>query len=830
MGFLLVLKAAVSAFTMFILTLMLGVPYLAFTRQPDLDRDVVHPALEQNVHVIRDDWGIPHIQAENEADAYFALGYVMAQDRLFQMELLRRLARGELAEILGPAVVPVDKIIRAFRLRANAEATVTETSALAPEIRAAVDAFVAGINHCMDTEPLPLEFTVLQIPPRPFTRVDCLTVAAILPITFADGLREDPLVTMLKERNPDLDIDTLFPGYSLDAAPVTIMETIEEAEAFLKARAQTAAKTSQTQRELTNSMSGLRAFAADLQSLSDILGPGFGSNSWVLGPSRTKSGKPIVANDPHIPFTNPSIWYEAHLEYPGFEMYGHHLPLIPFPLLGHNRFHAWGLTMFANDDTDLYLERFHPEDPNKVMYKGEWVDVRTETETIKVRFGADVDYTVRVTPHGPVITDLYRLLTGYEGPDIALFWVWQNVEYTDVEAIYRMGHATDCDSFRDAVALLTSPGMNVSYADADGNIAWWAGGLIPIRPDHVNPKMLLDGASGKDEILGYLPFEQNPHLENPPWGYIVTANNKSTVKPVGLVQDLEGYWTPVDRAGRIEHLLETQEKWSIEELKAVQLDDTSYSAPAIVASLAQVLRDAIPALTDLQRQALETLETWDCRHNIESTGATIYHPLCDAVLAHTVQDEMGEDLYKLYATLNDSTHFFKHLVQDAHSPFWDDVTTEATETRSDIVLAAFDDTLGMLARRLGPDVSRWAWGTVHTMEFKHPFGYLPLFSKLFNIGPFAAPGGSHVINNMISWGARPPYDVIAGPSTRRIIDFGDPEHSLTILPTGNSGLLFSPHYDDQAEPFMTGQYREPRLTDAQIEAHKQHEMHFSPAT
>ena len=806
-----------------LLVVLVVVAYIAKTHHPSLDGIITHPSLKAEVHVVRDDWAVPHIVAENEPDAYFALGYVMAQDRLFQMEVWRRLARGELSEIVGPLAVPIDKIARSFRLRAHAEEFVASKIGAYPEMKAAAEAFVAGINHCMATEPLPFEFVALRIPARPFTVVDSIAVAAILPITFAEGLEEDVLCSMLKEKSPAMDVDALFPGYG-NETPVTVMESPDEAAAY---RTQHPPAASASSRDTRQTLDSLGAFHAQLQAMSRLLGHTLGSNSWVLGPSRTQSGKPILANDPHIAFTNPSIWYEAHLQYGDFENYGFHLPLIPFPLLGHNRDRAWAITMFCNDDTDLYRETFQPGDPNKVLYKGAWVDVRTETETIKVRFGRDVPYTVRITPHGPVITDLFRTLDGYQGADVSMFWVWQHAEYTDFRAFYGMAHARDADAFGRAVSLVTSPGLNISYADRQGNIAWWAAGLIPIRPKHVNPKQLLDGASGNDELLGYVPFEQNPQMRNPASGCIVTANNLSTVKPVGVIDALPGYWEPTDRAGRIQQMLGQREKWTLEELKAVQFDDASYSAPGIVKQVLEVLGNS-QTFTPLERKALETLAAWDCRHGVDSCGATIFQNLCDTLLQNALEDEMGRDLCASYCSLADHWSFFKAFIGDDASPYWDDVTTPPKETRRDIVVKSFKDTVVRLRKELGPDLAKWTWGRVHTMEFKHPFGYLPLLGRIFNVGPFPSSGASDVVNCMLSESGLHDYRVIAGPSTRRLIDFVDPEHSLAILPTGNSGNFMSPSYGDQAPLFMGGQYREPRFTDDQVRAHTTHELVLRP--
>lgn len=805
--------------------------YLAPRTLPNLDATVRSSLLRAEVRVVRDQWGVPHILAQHEPDAYYALGYCMAQDRLFQMEVMRRLARGELAELLGPPVVFVDRIMRAFRLRAKAEEYVeNETRDLPPSLRASMDAFVEGVNDFIKDGPLPLEFTILQIPARPFTKVDCLVVAAILPITFADGLREDPLVTAIQKKYPDKDIAALFPGYKYDA--VTVMENIDEARAIVEEQlgGGDAAATAQ----VSAAFDALHAWLGGLQRVSDAYGPQVGSNSWVLGPSRTKSGKPILANDPHIGFTNPSIWYEAHLKYADFENYGYHLPPVPLPLLGHNEDRGWGMTMFANDDVDMYVETFHPTDPLKVRHKGEWVDVQVERELIKVRFGRDVVCDVRITPHGPIVTDLLRALDQYEGPPVALRWVWQNVPYTDILAVYRMGHARDLQRFGEAVLLITSPGINISYADKAGNIAWWAAGLLPLRPAHVNHKALLDGASGRDDIgpEDYLPPAQNPHLVNPECGFIVTANNMSTLRPVGeppkVIPQLQGYWQPSDRAGRIVELVGARNDWTIEDLKAVQMDDTAWAAPRLVPVFIQELRLREDVLSEHQRKALEFLEAWDYRHNIESQGAVVYQLLCNLTLKNAVEDEMGPENFATYGTIADHWNFFKQFVNDPESPFWDDVSTpEVKETRSDILVRALKEVQAVLDDRIGPDPAQWNWGALHTMEFKHPFGYLPLLDRIFNIGPFPSPGAAQVINNML-YRRSTDFDVLAGPSTRRLIDFADPAHSLTVLPTGNCGHLLSKHYDDQAEMFVQGEYRPALYLWNEIEAAKEHEMRFLP--
>ena len=799
---------------------------------PKLSGTVNVPQLQSELIIRRDDNGVPHIFAQNEEDAWFALGYVMAQDRLFHMDFYRRLSQGRISELLGPIAVKYDKILRTFRLRKYAEEVLEKYGDIYDPIRKSFDAFLKGINTYIETEPLPPEFRILGYQPEPFTELDCLSTAMIMPITFADGLRQDLMNLVLKMEYPDEDFSILSCGYHRER-PVTIMETIEEAEEYLKSQG----------RDLTNwglptaclqpsqnrqTVACLEEFMSTWQDVVEFMGIHLGSNSWVLGGSRTQSGKPIFANDPHIGFLQPSVWYQAHLVYEDYDLYGFYFPLIPVPLLGQNTNFAWGLTMFANDDHDLYQEIFRTDDPTKVKYRGDWVPVIEEEETIKVRFSKPVTFKRRVTPHGVVITDIYRTLMNYVGPELSLYWVWQHVPYTNLMASYKMSHAKDIHSFQEGVSLVTSPGVNVTYTDKLGNFAWWAAAKIPVRPDHVNPKYVLDGASGKDEVLGFVPFELNPHLINPSCGYIVTANNLSTVKPVGDVKELQGYWEPSDRAYRMEELLEKRSDWTIEELRKVQLDHFSVPGPDIVKTTTELLIPEKGKMSSLEQEALERLSSWDYQFAVDSIGASIFTVFCDAIFRNLLLDELGTEMFRAYSTVADRWCFFKYVVHDDTCFLWDDRSTPETETRKDIVLRSFKEAVKVLTKKVGKDIDGWKWGKIHVLEFHHPLGYVPFLRKMFNVGPFPCPGSYHVVNNMPYLVGSYKYDVVAGPSTRRLIDFAQPDRVLEILPTGNSGIPSSKWYKDQAEKFIRGDYREARLTMEQIDTHTVEKLIMKP--
>lgn len=535
----------------------------------------------------------------------------------------------------------------------------------------------------------------------------------------------------------------------------------------------------------------------------------------------------MLANDPHLGFSTPGAWYEAHIKYGDYENYGYHFPLLPFPLIAHNRYKAWGLTMFSNDDMELYYETFHPEEKTEVMYKGEWVRTKILKETIKVKGEDDVVSEVVITPHGPIITDI---LEGYSGKQpVSLCWVIHQVENPILDVAYQMGTARTLKEFEKAISRLAAPGLNFSYTDHEGNIAWWAAARLPIRPPHVNHKEILDGSSGKDEILGYVPFEQNPRLINPESGVIVSANNKSTREPVGPISDLDGYWAPADRAARITELLSQKEKLSLEDLQNIQLDLKSYAGPEIISGLKRILEknsDTANNFTEIEKKAYESLLSWDCENRIESVAASLFHFTTWHILKEALEKKLGTENFQSYCFLLDHWKFLKQFVKHGRPLFISE--TSESRTGDKIVIRAFKKAVVELQEKFGTDMNQWQWGNIHTVEYVHPVGMQKPLNLIFNIGPFPAPGAAFAVNRIASSIGYHDYNVTSGPSTRRLIDYGEMSRSRSVLPTGNSGNFMSEYYDDQAEMFLRGEYRQFCFTREQIEKNKSHEMVLLP--
>jgi penicillin G amidase len=786
---------------------------------PDLDAMLSHPSLLGEVTVTRDEWGVPHIKAEYATDAYFAYGYTVAQDRLFQLEILRRLGRGELAEIVGEPGLGIDKISRTLLWRKTAERLLADESQYDPEFVAANDAFITGLNHFIATNKAPIEYKVLGFEPKPFTKEDSYALLGYMAYGFADGIRSDSLHAILQARIADKDVDLLFPGYSRQR-PVTVMEGIGE-ERGPQARSANALR--------PETYAGLETLASMLEAPIQGYGAFHGSNSWVLGPSRSKSGGALLANDPHIGFTNPAVWYECQMSYPGFELYGVHLPLIPFPVIGHSPNKGWTMTMFENDDLDLFRETFNPDNPKEVMYKGEWAPVEEWTETIQVKGADPVELTVRVTPHGPIVTDM---IDGYDGDPVSAWWLFHQVDASSVQAFYDLGKAKTMDESRDAVSHIIAPGLNISYTDKEGNIAWWAAARLPHRPAHVNSQTILDGASGADEPLGMLPFSDNPQLENPPRGVIVTSNNMSTTGPVGPLAELEGYWQPADRAWRIEELLAQQDTWSLDELKAVQFDNKLITGDRVTDAVLTALADSADALQGAPRAAYDALKDWDYGHTTDSVGASVHRYVYDALMDAILLDELGETNLATYQKIGNSRNFITYVVRDLGNPYYDNIDTKEVESAADIFRQAFADGVETLVSQHGTDPKGWEWGKVHTVEYPYLIlGNVDMFKRWWSIGPFPAQGTNESVAKM-SWRSDR-YKVEHGASMRLLLDYsdyGNTENMWFILPTGNSGHVMSPHYDDQAQMYLQGEYRSIHTRPEDIEKSAQHVTHMSPVS
>ncbi|WP_088341053.1 penicillin acylase family protein [Robiginitalea sediminis] len=781
--------------------LLLVVAAFFFVRslRPDYDGSRVLGGLQDSVSVYYDTYGVPHIFAGNKADAFRALGYVHAQDRLWQMDLLRRIAPGRISEVFGPDFLNTDRFFLSLGIDRATGALLEKVDPDAPEYQL-TQAYLDGINAFVASGPTPPEYYLTGLEKTPFELRDVYNAIGYMAFSFAMAHKTDPFLEELRQRLPAQYLQEL-----LDEPPGAT-EVIRNHDG----------------RDTT------RAIGQVAAALTEILGPLpvpmlEGSNSWVIGPSKTKGGQVILANDPHIGFAQPSVWYEAHIRTPDYEKYGYHLAGIPFPLLGHDRNLAYGLTMFENDDIDFYRETLDPQDTTRYRRPDGWHSFQSHTATIAVKGADSVAFTYRTTEKGPVLNPVLKPLEG--SPPVSMYWTYLNGENQVLQALYGISAAADIDGFEAAVTKIHAPGLNVMYGDARGNVAWWAAARLYRIPDTLSTKVFLDGASAGEEFAEILGFESNPRAVNPPWGYVYSANNQPDSTAAGYIP---GYYLPENRARRITALLESRSDWDREATQSMITDGVSPVNAEVVRALSRHVE--VGLLTDKEIPCMDAINAWDGSYPLDGQEGLIYHRWIYYILEGAFRDELGTDGF--HALL--ATHLHKRLIarmaERPASVWWDNTNTPDTaETMAHVVNTAFKKARASIASDFGEDSDNWEWGKVHTLEHGHPIGQVKALRSFFNVGPFPAPASREVINNLaFQYDSTGIYPVTSGPSTRRIVDFSDIENSVSILPTGQSGNPLSPYYDDQAEMYMKGEFRKMMLNPAEIKETAAHLLLFSP--
>lgn len=753
--------------------------------KPDYSGKITLSNIENETAVYFDDYGIPHIYAQNQFDATTALGYVHAQDRLWQMELMRRIAPGRLSEIFGKDMLKNDRFFVSLGIEEASKKSMEKLNKNG-EVYKLANAYLNGINQFIDNGPTPIEFTLIGIEKEPYQLNDIYNILGYMSFSFAMAQKTDPLLSILKEKLGDDYLKEL----NIEIGPNTT---------FIK-----------------NSKSTIADFSEMVASVNEVMEkspvpPFIGSNSWVVSPKKTATGKVLFANDPHIGYSQPAVWYEAHIVTPNYEMYGYHLAGVPFPLLGHNRNYAYGLTMFENDDIDFYKEENHPTDSSKYKTPTGFEAYITVTKTIKVKDADDVTIAVRSSRHGSIMNDAIDAITQSE--PVAMSWIYTQFDVEVLGALYTISRATDMKDVKKGAAMIHAPGLNIMYGDTKGNVAWWATGKLYKLKSDVNRNFILNGASGEDDQMEYLDFSENPMAENPPWNYVYSANNQ----PDSIANMLyPGYYVPEDRAKRIVQLLEPKNNWNKESMSAMINDVTSSVAPSIVKEFAKNMD--YNSFSKSQQKAIDVLQLWDGSNTVDQVAPTIYNKWIYLYLKNTFEDEMGEKLFTQFLATHLSKRVIAEHIEKDNSIWWDDISTsKKIETKKEILSKSLAEAVASLEKQLGSDMKAWNWGKVHTLAHEHPLGKVAALKSYFNVGPFPINGAREVINNRgFDYTDTGLYKVNAGPSTRRIIDFSDVENSISILPTGQSGNPFSKHYKDQTEMYNKGEFRKMKMNEEEI--------------
>jgi penicillin amidase len=780
-----------------LLVVLLAGAYL-YLRQslPKTEGEVRLAGLAGPVDILRDRYGIPHIFAGSLADASFGLGYVHAQDRLWQMEMSRRIAAGRVAEVVGAGGLETDRFLRTLGVRRAAEANLRT---LEPETRRLLESYAAGVNAFIADGPvLPPEFWLTGVRPEPWTPADSVAWMKMMAWDLGGNWRSEILRMRLSKTLSLARIHELLPPYP--GEPVPVIADLKELYGTLE-------------REAVR----LAEFAPDNE--------GLGSNNWVVSGARTESGKPLLANDPHLGLTAPPVWYFAQLSAPGVTVIGATLPGVPGVILGRNQRVAWGFTNTGPDVQDLFIEKLDaaggylaPEGPRAFQ---------TVDEVIRVKGAEPERLRVRISRHGPVISDVVRAAqdAAPRGHVIAFSWTALAEDDRTLQAALKFARAREWDGFLAAARDFQTPQQNVVYADVEGNIGFVAAGRVPHRLPTNDLKGMAPapGWQAKYDWAGWIPFEQLPHAFNPPGGAIVTANHRIT--PPGYAHFISSDWQPPYRADRIQQLLEATPKHTAGSFARLQAD---------VASLA--MRELLPRLLSTRprseeaRQALALLSKWDGTMAPERAEPLIasawWRELARAIYA----DELGDAFRQNW--LSRAVFMNGVLSGDADKARWcDDVRTPAAETCAEVLAVSLDAALADLRTRFGEDASRWRWGEAHHARHEHrPFGRQPLLARLFDIS-VDSPGDPYTVNvgrNNMNDEARP-YANRHAASLRAIYDLSDLEKSLYIHSGGQSGNLLSEHYKAFAEAWSKNEYIPMRADRKALESEPHDLLRLMPA-
>ena len=791
-----ILKKILFVLLFLVLIVVVSIAVYGYYLKPKYEGEATLHHINQQTTVYFDDYGVPHIYANTQKDAMVTLGYVHAQDRLWQMELMRRIAPGNLSEIFGDVMLKNDKFFKGLGIDEHSEKAVKALDTNSESYQLTL-AYLEGVNQFLEEGTTPIEYQLLGIEKKKFTIKDVHNIFGYMAFSFAMAQKTDPLLSDIR--------DELGEKYLIDFGLNGALNTTQI-------------------KNFDGKANDFAVIAKEITHLLEVnpMPPFIGSNSWVIGGKKTKSGKVIFANDPHIMFSQPCTWYEAHIVVPDYEIYGYYLAGTPFPLLGHNRDYAYGLTMFENDDLDLFLEENNPE--NALQYKTSdgFQLYQTVKKTIKIKDAPNQVIEVKISKHGPLMNGFVDGLTADK--PIAMHWIYTQEDNPILEAVYALSHSKDITTFSESVGLIASPGLNIMYGDAKGNIAWITSGKLYQMNDGVNPNFILNGANGLDEKKEFLDFSKNPKAINPSWNYVYSSNNQPEAVDGYLYP---GYYLPEDRAKRITYLLDNKEDWTKEEVCQMMNDNTSMVAVETIQLWLKLLEKE--SFSENEARAITLFKKWKGTNNLSDVAPTIYNKWVYHYLKNTFEDELGEEKFKLFL----GTHIMKQTIakqnQNEKSIWWDDINSkDKKETQQDIIKKSFQEAIVALELQLGQDVSAWTWNKVHRLEHKHPLGEVAAFRSYFNVGPFEVPGANETINNlMYDYPDDGIYKVKGGPSTRRVIDFSDIENSLSILPTGQSGNPTSKHYNDQAQIYVDGKFRKMMLNKKDI-VNKGTKLIFNP--
>ncbi|WP_227394426.1 penicillin acylase family protein [Jeotgalibacillus aurantiacus] len=715
--------------------------------------------LTETVTVTRDEIGVPHIEAKNDADLYRAQGYVQAQDRMFQMDLARRQANGTLAEVIGEAAVETDQFFRTFSLRNAAEISYDGYNDEAKQVLAwYAEGVNAYIEQAQQNGTLPVEFTLLGYEPEPWTEVDSLTIGKYMAFDLGGNWSSLAFRHWALQEMPEEKARELFITYP------------EDAPAIIEANKQ-------------NPVDVAGAF-----NNAVIPHPFNGSNNWVVSGERTESGEPLLADDPHLGLGTPAIWYQMHLTSPEQNVSGVIFAGIPGIILGHNDDIAWGVTNVGPDVQDLYIETQNPQNPNQFLYEGQWLPATVRQEPIKVKDGETVDFEVVVTRHGPIISNV---MDGTDDNTPLFAMQWTALEPTlELQAVLNMNKATDWNEFETALEDFHSPAQNFVFAGKDGTIAYKANGRIPIR-ETGDGQLPVPGDSETYRWTGYVPFDELPTVVNPEKGYIATANN--AVVDESYPYHITDFWAQPYRYLRIDEYLSENDRVTAEDMIALQMDQKNLYAE-------EFLDDMISSVSGFE-QELDILSKWDRYDHVDSAGPLLFHLWMKELPAVLFEEDIPEDVASLFAGQNHVTDEMLRKSFSGETSVWVEEYGGVEKWLTD----SLERVTERLSEEYGEDPSDWRWGDYHQVIFDHPLAAAsPILERIFTPERPIEMGGSQITVQAASYNED--GTVTHGASWRFVKDMADETGAYHLVGPGQSGHIKSKWYDNQLQDWVDGNY------------------------
>lgn len=788
------LKILIGLFSFFILfsiTSYFVIKNYLYSSVPNYNFEKKVTAINSDINIYFDSLAVAYIDAESEEDAAFALGYLHARERMFQMDLIRRAGAGELSEIFGEETLPFDRMFRTIGIATTAKEIIKQAS---PETKKMLDAYSRGVNYFLfdSGEKLSIEFDVLNYEPKQWKPEHSIIVIRMMAWELNIAWWCDFVYSHAAEKLGKESAKKVLPAFDEQSS-----KDIQNYSGEVSPLSSTFFKS-----------------AKEFRNFIGIRGTQTGSNNWVVNGNKSTSGLPIIANDPHLAFSAPGKWYSVVINSNSWNVAGVTLPGIPGIVIGKNNSIAWALTNLMSDETDFYVEKLDKEKKNYFV-DGKWLSLKERIDTIHIKGGNIEIYKTLFTHRGPIIIGVHPFDMLFENSKkqnaVSMKWLGNEIS-DDYLAFYKLNHAQNKNDFISAIQNYSLPAQNFIYADAEDNIGYQAGGRLPIREG--NPAFFFDGTTTKYDWKGFVSYSEMPRFFNTAEGFIATANNKVNKNFKYYISSI---WEPSSRIERITELLNSKQKHSAEDFMLYQSDFTSPYAKKITPYIISAF-DKIKINDKNLERALKILKEWDYNFDAFTQAPTIYTSFLRFFIKNTFGDEYDEKLFFEYSFVaNIIYRTIEKIIPENYLSIYDDNSTDRIENRDFIIRKSLSDALTDLEKRISKDLIDWQWGRIHKVTFKHFFaGQSKLLDNVINIGPYGIGGDGTTLfnteysffeyNGKISRFKTDLFANVLGPSMRFIFDFANPEEFYLVQTTGQSGNIFSAHYDDQTLLWISGKY------------------------